>query len=125
MELDYCSSLHDWTRRIERQASRRPVGLPGMSQQGLRDYVANLQKWTDEAMQLSPHCEGVPIASPQVRMQHWRTAALGGHVPAMTHYAIGSGFKSDNTQIGRASCRERVCQYGVDLGGSRLIKKKN
>src|SRR3546814_7689380 len=23
MELDYCSSLHDWTRRIERQASRR------------------------------------------------------------------------------------------------------
>src|SRR3546814_14540228 len=48
-------------------------------------------------MQLSPHCEGVPIASPQVRMQHWRTAALGGHVPAMTHYAIGSGFKSDHT----------------------------
>src|SRR3546814_13685565 len=28
-------------------------------------------------------------------------------------------------QIGRASCRERVCQYGVDLGGRRLIKKKN
>src|SRR3546814_15568609 len=27
-------------------------------------------------------------------------------------------------QIGRASCRERVCQYGVDLGGRRTIKKK-
>src|SRR3546814_15741136 len=27
-------------------------------------------------------------------------------------------------EIGRASCRERVCQYGVDLGGRRLIKKK-
>src|SRR3546814_12625149 len=27
-------------------------------------------------------------------------------------------------QIGRASCRERVCQYGVDLGGRRIIKKK-
>src|SRR3546814_13428955 len=26
--------------------------------------------------------------------------------------------------IGRASCRERVCQYGVDLGGRRIIKKK-
>src|SRR3546814_11576552 len=26
-------------------------------------------------------------------------------------------------KIGRASCRERVCQYGVDLGGRRLIKK--
>src|SRR3546814_13401538 len=27
------------------------------------------------------------------------------------------------TKIGRASCRERVCQYGVDLGGRRIIKK--
>src|SRR3546814_7687081 len=28
-------------------------------------------------------------------------------------------------KIGRASCRARVCQYGVDLGGRRSIKKKN
>src|SRR3546814_366869 len=28
-------------------------------------------------------------------------------------------------QIGRASCRERVCQLRVDLGGRRIIKKKN
>src|SRR3546814_11609578 len=27
-------------------------------------------------------------------------------------------------QIGRASCRERVCQVRVDLGGRRIIKKK-
>src|SRR3546814_18864020 len=27
-------------------------------------------------------------------------------------------------EIGRASCRERVCQYGLDLGGRRIIKKK-
>src|SRR3546814_15987923 len=27
-------------------------------------------------------------------------------------------------QIGRASCRARVCQYGVDLGGRSIIKKK-
>src|SRR3546814_17660352 len=26
-------------------------------------------------------------------------------------------------QIGRASCRERVCQYGVELGGRRILKK--
>src|SRR3546814_7110674 len=26
-------------------------------------------------------------------------------------------------EIGRASCRERVCQYRVDLGGRRIIKK--
>src|SRR3546814_2552899 len=33
---------------------------------------------------------------------------------------ISPGFR----EIGRASCRERVCQYGVDLGGRRIIKKK-
>src|SRR3546814_14238780 len=27
-------------------------------------------------------------------------------------------------EIGSASCRERVCQYGVDLGGRCIIKKK-
>src|SRR3546814_21068180 len=27
-------------------------------------------------------------------------------------------------EIGRASCRERVCQVRVDLGGRRIIKKK-
>src|SRR3546814_14731786 len=27
-------------------------------------------------------------------------------------------------QIGRASCRERVCSVRVDLGGRRIIKKK-
>src|SRR3546814_17940997 len=27
-------------------------------------------------------------------------------------------------EIGRASCRERVCQLRVDLGGRRIIKKK-
>src|SRR3546814_13448475 len=30
----------------------------------------------------------------------------------------------DGIKIGRASCRERVCQYRVDLGGRRNIQKK-
>src|SRR3546814_17229402 len=28
-------------------------------------------------------------------------------------------------QIGRASCRERVCQLRVDLGGRRILNKKH
>src|SRR3546814_16171507 len=35
------------------------------------------------------------------------------------------GVAQVGEQIGRASCRERVCQYGVDLGGRRIIKKNN
>src|SRR3546814_11912106 len=30
----------------------------------------------------------------------------------------------DLNEIGRASCRERVCQVRVDLGGRSIIKKK-
>src|SRR3546814_13215918 len=36
-------------------------------------------------------------------------------------WALGVSF----TQIGRASCRERVLSVRVDLGGRRIIKKKN
>src|SRR3546814_19781194 len=31
----------------------------------------------------------------------------------------------DPEEIGRASCRERVCQVRVDLGGRRIVKKKS
>src|SRR3546814_18743330 len=34
------------------------------------------------------------------------------------------GRERQTHQIGRASCRERVCQSGVDLGGRRIIKNK-
>src|SRR3546814_17099148 len=33
-------------------------------------------------------------------------------------------YRKVEEEIGSASCRERVCQYGVVLGGCRFIKKK-
>src|SRR3546814_14482690 len=36
----------------------------------------------------------------------------------------GKVMINDLLKIGRASCRERVCQVRVDLGGRRIIKKK-
>src|SRR3546814_18547877 len=36
----------------------------------------------------------------------------------------GEEADADIAEIGRASCRERVCQYRVDLGGRRILKKK-
>src|SRR3546814_21134018 len=38
-------------------------------------------------------------------------------------YDFGPGFDEVLYEIGRASCRESGCQYGVDLGGRRAIKK--
>src|SRR3546814_21156886 len=40
---------------------------------------------------------------------------------------INTGFldRTGDEQIGRAACRERVVSVRVDLGGRRIIKKKN
>src|SRR3546814_12033552 len=38
--------------------------------------------------------------------------------------AVGRKLNMMEQEIGRASCRERVCQVRVDLGGRRIIKKK-
>src|SRR3546814_15403367 len=35
-----------------------------------------------------------------------------------------AGVPANAAEIGRASCRERVCQYGVGVGGCRNVKKK-
>src|SRR3546814_18518702 len=37
---------------------------------------------------------------------------------------IGRSVWPPSSEIGRASCRERVCPGRVDLGGRRIIKKK-
>src|SRR3546814_12719172 len=55
-----------------------------------------------------------------------RDAGWMGQVYRFLGLSVGCivhGLSED--EIGRASCRERVCQVRVDLGGRRIIKKKN
>src|SRR3546814_11954106 len=44
---------------------------------------------------------------------------------AVVHRNHFAEMEENRGQIGRASCRDRVCQYGVGFGGRRIIKKKN
>src|SRR3546814_18570819 len=58
---------------------------------------------------------------------HARDRALRGgcrqpRAPAQPDRQPGAG--GAGVEIGRASCRERVCSVRVDLGGRRIIKKK-
>lgn len=39
------------------------------------------------------HCGQAPQLDPVARALYWRTAALGGHLPAMRHYAVGNAFQ--------------------------------
>lgn len=41
----------------------------------------------------SEHCGQAPLLDPIARASYWRTAALGGHLPAMRHYAVGNAFQ--------------------------------
>src|SRR3546814_11706313 len=50
----------------------------------------------------------------------WLAYLCGRPLPGRERCIMGR-----ETEIGRASCRERVCQFRVDLGGRRILKKKN
>src|SRR3546814_17996705 len=49
--------------------------------------------------------------------------SAGGRRPSHRSLPSGGCGKRSETEIGRASCRERVCQR-IDLGCRRIIKKK-
>lgn len=52
---------------------------------------------SEDVLALSQHCEGVPAFSPEDRVRYWRSAALGGNVAAMRHYAVGNAFRLNDT----------------------------
>src|SRR3546814_17583362 len=51
-------------------------------------------------------------------------ARISAHRSSAANASRSTAAAAISPKIGRASCRERVCQYRVDLGGRRLIKKK-
>src|SRR3546814_20834613 len=69
------------------------------------------------------------------RMLAWRMIAMPRHqlekmpvnMDRMPHHRVVDEIDAHPLafEIGRASCRERVCPVRVDLGGIRFIKKKN
>ena len=52
---------------------------------------------SERLLEQSRHCEGAPAFSPQDSVRYWRSAALGGHVGAMRHYAVGNAFRMNDT----------------------------
>src|SRR3546814_18858852 len=75
---------------------------------------------------------GVQTCALPISLALWNGAsAVVAHVTedtsrtAHVSVQVGRALRPDAAQIGRASCRERVCSVRVDLGGRRIIKKKN
>ena len=108
-EWSYCRRLRnqlDETDRmlVQRSAMRvnRASGVIderqlSQIQAGMKARLASIEARADELITKSAHCEGVPEAGPQAIARQWRAAAVGGHVPSMTHYAVGNAFRINET----------------------------
>src|SRR3546814_18948154 len=75
---------------------------------------------------------GRALADQDVSVTVIDSAAIGtvgvgaAKIPPLLHLNQSLGIDEHDfiRQIGRTSCRESVCQYGVDPGGHSTIKKK-
>src|SRR3546814_18133865 len=98
----------------------------------LLGYARRLLELNDEAVRRFTE----PEATGEIRLgvvEYFVPAHLPGvlarfaRIYPRVHIDVKVGMSSSLTEaleIGRASCRERVCSVRVDLGGRRIIKKK-
>src|SRR3546814_15649326 len=98
----------------------------GNFMKGMQGFMALHQRTVEADFAAASRREAermrIEIASAQA------SGVLGNGRLANLHDARSSSLLNPNglflgAQIGRASCRESVCQYGVDIGGGRSIKK--
>src|SRR3546814_13432004 len=70
----------------------------------------------------------IALGGPDLKTAYATTAAKGLSEDELARQPLAGGLFAFTVEIpgeiGRASCRERVCPVRVDLGGRRIIKKK-
>jgi len=108
-EWSYCRRLRSQLDETDRMLLQRSAMRANMAsrvadekqlsqiQAGMKARLASIEARAEELITESAHCEGVPEAGPQAIARQWRVAAIGGHVPSMTHYAVGNAFRINET----------------------------
>src|SRR3546814_17387859 len=100
-------------RAVDIESPLRIVLVQGIARGEKMDWI--LQKATELGVAgfvpVSSERSEVKLAGERAgkRLAHWRSVVVA----------------ACEQKIGRASCRERVVSVRVDLGGRRIIKKKN
>ena len=96
-EFERCRALGAQVHAVEPEAFILEALLREADKAGHADQVQPHIEEQDRAWQAASrdfeHCAGVPEPSPAEEVRYWRRAALGGHVPAMRHYALGNAFR--------------------------------
>lgn len=98
-ELEFCDGIRQRLDSASAMLANRDVrtDLPGASDEEIAARRRALTTGSERLLEQSRHCEGVPAFSPQDRVRYWRSAALGGNVAAMRHYAVGNAFRMNDT----------------------------
>lgn len=105
-ELAYCERLRVDLAAAEQtieqaQTEQQPRSAAAVESAEVRSHRTRWMEMTraraEGVLREAAHCEGVRTALPATIAHHWRAAALGGHVPSMTHYAVGNAFRIRDT----------------------------
>ena len=102
-ELEYCDQIRQRLDAASAMlADHEAMALSTMASNPTaveheRNWRRMLTSASEDVLALSQHCEGVPAFSPEDRVRYWRSAALGGNVAAMRHYAVGNAFRLNDT----------------------------
>jgi hypothetical protein len=102
-EMEYCdriaaqlSSMSEVMRPANTRLSSGAQMAPEL-QTVIRQSQQAMSAGAEQLLRESEHCEGVAPISASRRLQYWRSAALGGNVAAMRHYAVGNAFRTNET----------------------------
>lgn len=102
-EMEYCDRIATQLTSISEAIKSTNVRLPQGTrmtpelQATIRQTQQTMAAGAERMLEESAHCEGVPAVSANQRLQYWRTAAVGGNVVAMRHYAVGNAFRMNET----------------------------
>jgi hypothetical protein len=100
-EIEFCD---DVSRRLDEAANELHYPGTGADHAANAEFAARQRQAREAAatrgerlLQESTHCEGVPQFMSGERLRYWRTAALGGSLPAINYYVMGRAFRPDDT----------------------------
>jgi len=98
-ELEFCDGIRQRLDSASAMLADPDVmtSLRGASDEDIAARRRALTTGSERLLEQSRHCEGVPVFSPQDRVRYWRSAAHGGNVAAMRHYAVGNAFRMNDT----------------------------
>ncbi|PPJ43828.1 hypothetical protein C0063_11805 [Pseudoxanthomonas sp. KAs_5_3] len=126
-EMEYCDRIAMQLSSVSEAMRSTNVRLPPGTrmtpelQATIRQTQQAVAAGAERVLEESAHCEGVPAISARQRLQYWRTAALGGNVVAMRHYAVGNAFRMNETLENLDNLR--VYQREAETLAKRAIAK--